>query len=256
MLHTPDRWLSKAGLASRGEVLEWIAEGRLSLGGRPIPPERAVSSPHSTPGKMVLPPFCLDGIRLVPPQPLLLGLNKPRGVLVTRTDPGGRPVIGDLPALRPWINAGFGSIRPLGRLDQASAGLILLTNFPELFSDFLDPSSQTLRTYRVQISPFLKESERTLFFEGRGGEAPGYGRIEVFPERKSLRSEWIHVRLAEGKNREIRNFLAWYGYRVLHLIRTSFGPYQLENLSPGEIIDLTGRAGEAGVRWVAWSGFP
>ena len=256
MMHTPDRWLSKAGLASRGEVLEWIAAGRLSLGGRPVHPDRAIPSPRSTPERMVLPPFCLDGIRLLPPAPLLLGLNKPRGVLVTRSDPGGRRVIGDLVGSSPWGNAVFGSIRPLGRLDQASAGLILLTNFPELFSDFLDPSSQTLRSYRVQISPPLGESERTHFFEGRGGEGPGYGRIEVFPERRSLRSEWIHVRLAEGQNREIRNFLAWYGYRVLHLIRTSFGPYQLGHLSPGAIDDLTERVGEAGVRWVAWSGSP
>lgn len=248
--------MSKAGLASRGEVLEWIAEGRLSLGGRPVDSDKAVPSPRSTREKMILPPFSLDGIRLVPPKPILLGLNKPRGVLVTRNDPGGRRVIGDLVAQSPWSGTGFGAIRPLGRLDQASAGLILLTNFPELFSDFLDPASRTLRSYRVQISPPLRESDRIMFFEGRGGEAPGYGQIEVAPEKRSLRSEWIHVRLSEGKNREIRNFLSWYGYRVIHLIRTSFGPYFLGGLLPGAIEDLTGREEEAGVRWISWAGSP
>ncbi|MDA8111833.1 MAG: pseudouridine synthase [Nitrospiraceae bacterium] len=252
MIHTPDRWLSKAGLASRREVLEWITAGRLTLKARPVVFDRPVSSPGSREECMILPPFFLDGQPLVPPPPLLLALNKPRGILVTRTDPRGRPVIGDLIRASPWGAPGYGSIRPIGRLDQASAGLILLTNFPELFSDFLDPSSRVLRIYRVQISPVLREEHQTLFFSGRAGEAPGYGKIEVFPERRSLRSEWIHVGLSEGRNREIRNFLAWYGYQVLHLIRLSFGPYALGDIPPGTISDISDRSGEAGVRWVTW----
>ncbi|EQD25530.1 MAG: Pseudouridine synthase, partial [Leptospirillum sp. Group IV 'UBA BS'] len=104
-----------------------------------------------------------------------------------------------------------------------------------------------------QVSPPLREREQAAFFSGRGGEAPGYGKIEVFPERRSLRSEWIHVCLTEGKNREIRNFLCWYGYQVLHLIRLSFGPFELGKIAPGEIVDFSGRAGEAGVRWVNWT---
>ncbi|MCL4486395.1 MAG: pseudouridine synthase [Nitrospirae bacterium] len=253
MIHTPERWLSKAGLGSRREVQEWISAGRLTLKGRPVALDRPVPSPGSTPESLILPPFFLDGKPLRPPPPLLLAMNKPRGVLVTRNDPRGRSVIGGIVSASPWGSPRYGSIRPLGRLDQASAGLILLTNFPELFGDFLDPSARVKRTYRVQVSPPLREREQAAFFSGRGGEAPGYGKIEVFPERRSLRSEWIHVCLTEGKNREIRNFLCWYGYQVLHLIRLSFGPFELGKIAPGEIVDFSGRAGEAGVRWVNWT---
>jgi 23S rRNA pseudouridine2605 synthase len=201
---------------------------------------------------MILPPFTLDGVPLHPPPPLLLLANKPRGMLVTRVDPGGRTVIGDLIERTPWGGGNFGSIRPLGRLDRASAGVLLLTNFPELFSDFLDPARMTPRSYRVQIAPGLLDRDRSLFLSGKAGAPLGYGSIDVEEERSGMRTGWIRVGLSEGKNREIRNFLESYGYGVLHLIRISFGPYALSGLAPGEVIDVTDRAGDAGVKWVRW----
>ncbi len=252
MIHTPDRWLSKAGVASRKDVLEWIGAGRLSLSGRLVDPDRAIAAPDCAPGTAILPPFCLDGILLKPPPPLFLLLNKPRGVLVSLRDPQGRPVVGDLLARSSWGQAAFGAVRPLGRLDQASAGLLLLTNYPEIFSDFLEPSAGTLRTYRVQIAPPIRKKDRDLFYSGTAGGPAGYGVIEVTSERRSSKKEWIVVRLAEGRNREIRNFLGWYGYRVLHLIRTSFGPFSLGDLPPGDFLDITDRVGEAGTRWTKW----
>ncbi len=254
MIHTPDRWLSKAGLASRGEVREWIGATRLRLGGRPVRIDQAIPSPGSSPERMILPPFTLDSVPLVPPLPLLLLPNKPRGILVTRLDPQGRSHIGELLRNTPWGTGSRGAIRPLGRLDRASAGLLLLTNFPELFSEFLDPSHKTPRTYRVQITPPLREKDRLLFLAGKAGESLGYGRIGVEEEASNRRTGWLRVGLMEGKNREIRNFLEEYGYRVLHLIRTSFGPFVLSGLPPGQVIDVTGQAGEVGVEWTKWQG--
>lgn len=256
MIHTPDRWLSKAGIASRGEVLGWIRNSRLKLDGRSVRARQPVSSPGSTPRSMILPPFTLDGIRLVPPPPLLLLVNKPRGVLVTNDDPDGRRQIGDLLADTPWANRSFGSIRALGRLDRASAGLILMTNFPELFSSVLDPSSGTLRTYRVQISPFLRERDRQLFLRGEAGHSLGYDRIGVVEERRNSRTGWIRMSLSEGKNREIRNLLSSFGYKVLHLIRISFGPFELLDLPPGGILDVTEEVRNLGVSWIKWNPLP
>jgi 23S rRNA pseudouridine2605 synthase len=201
---------------------------------------------------MILPPFTLDGVLLVPPLPLLLLANKPRGILVTRLDPEGRSHIGELLRNTPWGSGSRGAIRPLGRLDMASAGVLLLTNFPELFSEFLDPSYKTPRSYRVQITPPLREKDRPLFLAGKAGEPLGYGRIGVEEEASNRRTGWLRIGLMEGKNREIRNFLEAYGYRVLHLIRTSFGPFALSGLPPGQVVDVTGRAGEVGVAWTQW----
>lgn len=253
MIHTPDRWLSKAGLASRAEVRKWIEESRLRLDGRLVRPDQAVRSPESTSRLMVLPPFFLDGVAMVPPPPLLLLANKPRGVLVTRSDPQGRNVIGDLLLGTPWDRAEFGSVRPLGRLDRASAGLILLSNFPELFSTFLDPSSKTQRNYRVQIAPSLRAADRPLFLSGEAGKNLGYDRISLREERVSKKTGWINVGLVEGKNREVRNLMESYGYQVRHLIRTAFGPFELSGLAPGMVSDITERAEEAGVQWIEWA---
>ena len=252
MNHTPDRWISKAGLASRQDVRSWIESGRLLLNGRPVTIDRSVSSPESSPLRMVLPPFQLDGRPLTPPPPVLLGFNKPRGVVVTHHDPRGRSTVRDLLLNTPWGSERFGSVRPLGRLDQASAGLLLMTNYPELFSDFLDPESRTPRVYRVQVAPALRERDRDLFYSGRGGEEIGYGPIIVTSESQSLRKEWIRVGLTEGKNREIRTFLRWFGYQVIHLIRLSFGPFELLDLAPGKCMDLTDQAEKIGVRWIEW----
>lgn len=249
MIHTPDRWLSKAGLATRGEVREWIASSRLHLCGAPVRDDQVVPSS----GKNVLPSFMLDGLPLVPPPPVLLMANKPRGMLVSRLDGEDRPLVGSLLAGTPWGGRSFGAIRPLGRLDQASAGLLLLTNFPELFSPFLDPATGTLRTYRVQLRPSLRPEDRDLFLSGKAGAALGYGTIGVVVEKASSRTGWVRVTLAEGKNREVRTLFSEFGYRVLHLIRISFGPFELGNLPPGGLSDLTETVGKIGLSWVRWT---
>ena len=256
--HTPDRWLSKAGLASRGEVLEWVAQGRLTLGAESLRPERPVSSPPlGRPGDVRrLPPFFLDGVLLVPPPPILLCFNKPRGVLVTLSDPEGRPVVEDFLQKTPWSDRSLGRIRPLGRLDAASAGLLLLTNYPEPWSHFLSPEGGVRRRYRVKIRPGLRSEDRTLFLSGKAGEGAGYRRVEVEIEREGPKSSWLLISLVEGKNREIRNVLAFHGYEVLHLIRLAFGPFLLGDLKPGEISCITEEAKKAGVVWERWESAP
>ncbi len=253
--HTPDRWLSKAGLASRSEVLEWIAEGRLTLGTLPLRADRPVASPPfpSSSGNIRrLPPFRLDGVPLVPPPPLLLCFNKPRGVLVTLFDPEGRSVTPDFLRETPWSDPSWGRIRPLGRLDAASAGLLLLTNYPEAWSGFLAPEGAVRRRYRVKIRPSLRPRDRDLFLSGKAGEAAGYKKVEVEIERESPKSTWLHISLVEGKNREIRNVLSCHGYEVLHLIRLAFGPFLLGDIKPGESLCATGEAEKAGIVWERW----
>ena len=253
--HTPDRWLSKAGIASRSEVHGWIAEGRLTCGGVRVRADRPVgvsSVRGADPTLQTLPPFCLDGRPLFPPPPLLLRFNKPRGVLVSLSDTEGRKVISDCLAGTPWGDPSWGRIRPLGRLDAASAGLLLLTNYPERWDRFLAPEAGVRRLYRVKIRPSLSIRDRELFLSGRAGEAAGYRRIGVEEESSKEKSSWLRISLVEGKNREIRNFLAFYGYEVLHLIRQEFGPFLLGELLPGTMADATDEAGKAGVVWGRW----
>jgi len=253
--HTPDRWLSKAGIASRSEVQGWIAEGRLTCAGSRVKADRPLTASPGVgadPSVHYLPPFCLDGRPLLPPPPLLLRFNKPRGVLVSLSDPEGRKVVLDSLGRTPWGDPSWGRIRPLGRLDAASAGLLLLTNYPEHWDRFLAPESGVRRLYRVKIRPALLLKDRELFLSGRAGEAAGYRGIGVEEESAGEKSSWLRISLVEGKNREIRNFLAFYGYAVLHLIRLEFGPFLLGDLPPGEMAEATGEAGKAGVVWGRW----
>ena len=173
--HTPDSWLSKAGLASRGEVLEWVAQGRLTLGAESLRPERPVSSPPlGRPGDVRrLPPFFLDGVLLVPPPPILLCFNKPRGVLVTLSDPEGRPVVEDFLQKTPWSDRSFGRIRPLGRLDAASAGLLLLTNYPEPWSHFLSPEGGGQTAISCEDSSGTQVGGPDAFLVGKGRRGGG-----------------------------------------------------------------------------------
>lgn len=259
--HTPERWLSKAGLASRREVLEWIAEGRLTLGTRPVRDDRPVAAPSSPSDSgqiRRIPPFRLDGVPLVPPPPLLLKFNKPRGVVVTFSDPEGRPVAHDFLRGTPWSDSSWGRIRPLGRLDVASSGLLLLTNYPEPWSGFLAPEGGIRRHYRVKIRPALRARDREPFLSGNAGKGAGYDSVTVEIERESPKSTWLHFTLVEGKNREIRNVLSYHGYEVFHLIRLAFGPFHLGEMKPGEIVCATSEAEKAGIVWERWesSGSP
>jgi 23S rRNA pseudouridine2605 synthase len=159
-------------------------------------------------------------------------LHKPRTYLVTRCDDRGRPTIYDLLPVDDWL-------APIGRLDQASSGLLLLSNDPAWGQQILDPERHLRKRYHVQIRPSLA-TER-LAFLAAGPELAGvrYRPMEIRELRCGGKTQWLEFVLQEGKNRQIRRLLESQGCEVLRLIRVAIGPLLLGDLRAGQWRELT-----------------
>ena len=214
------RAISKLGIASRRQAIEAILAGRVTVGGRvvtlpghPVNPERAR--------------IAIDGEATGQTAWRTILFNKPRGVVTTRRDPEGRKTIYDvLGDLGGWI-------APVGRLDAATSGLLLLTNDTKLADWLMDPRNAVVRAYRVTVRGCVSQDERLRLEKGivdRGQTL----RAELVTIRKaSARETHLIVRLTEGKNREIRRMFAATGHDVTALARVAIGALELGQLVPG-----------------------
>jgi 23S rRNA pseudouridine2605 synthase len=160
--------------------------------------------------------------------PRLWKCYKPRGCLVTRHDPFGRPTIYDI------FSDIFSSTRLvyIGRLDFDSEGLLLLTNTPQIAHMLESPVHQWKRTYRVELQGHISweiclRMQQPITYEG-----VTYPGCDVKKDGKTATSTWIRLTLTEGKKREIRNRLAYLGCKVLRLIRVEFAGIGLDLLRP------------------------
>jgi 23S rRNA pseudouridine2605 synthase len=209
--------IARSGLCSRRDAERLIAAGRVAVDGLVLAsPAVTVTEANAV---------TVDGEPLPAlEQPRLFRYHKPAGVLTAARDPEGRPTIYDrLPEDLPRL-------MPIGRLDMASEGLLLLTNDGALKRRLELPATGWLRRYRVRVHGRVDEA-RLKALEG-GIEIDGfrYGPIQARLDRVQGSNAWLTVALREGKNREIRRVLEHFGWRVGRLIRLSFGPFQLGNL--------------------------
>jgi 23S rRNA pseudouridine2605 synthase len=177
----------------------------------------------------------VDGQPLgAPSRPLYFLLHKPVGVVSTLKDPQGRPTVRDL--LRGVPERVF----PVGRLDYASSGLLLLTNDGELTERLLHPRYQLPRTYHAELSGVptpaaLQALRQGVRLEDGIVSAPATVRILRVRETKA----WLELTLHEGRNREVRRMCAAVGYSVEKLLRVRFGPLVLNGLPVGAYRPLT-----------------
>ncbi len=130
---------------------------------------------------------------------------------------------------------------PVGRLDFASEGLLLLTNDGALKRRLELPATGWLRRYRVRVHGEVDEARLASLKKGITLDGFSYGPIEAGLDRLQGSNAWLSVALREGKNREIRRVLEHFGWPVTRLIRVSFGPFQLGRLRPGEVEEVTGK---------------
>jgi 23S rRNA pseudouridine2605 synthase len=220
------RFLAATGLGSRRKCEEYIVAGRVSIDGQVVRDFGTRVEPSRQEVRV-------DGelVRRDPPRYFLL--NKPRGYLCTNSDPAGRPRAIDL------VPAGKLRLFTVGRLDEGSEGLILLTNDGELAHRLAHPRFQVPRTYGVQVagrpSPqaFAALKEGMYFHEGR---------FHVHWVRRvgtKGNSTFLEVGLSHGQNREIRRLFARVGHKVMRLRRVAFGPLRLGRLGEGHCRPLT-----------------
>jgi 23S rRNA pseudouridine2605 synthase len=160
-------------------------------------------------------------------------LNKPRGVVTTASDEKGRETVYD------YMGEGRGWLAPVGRLDKASEGLLLLTNDSEWAARVLDPAGHVAKTYHVQIAALADE---VLLQTLRRGVRDGGDllRVQLVRElRRGKRNSWLEIVLHEGKNRQIRRMLGTLGVEVSRLVRVAIGGLTLGDLAKGSCRELT-----------------
>ena len=225
------------GYCSRSQAAVLIRAGRVTLNERIVrDPERPTRMPHDR--------IEVDGSPLDKQPAIYLIMSKPRGVVTTASDEKDRKTVYDLldPGL-PWVG-------PVGRLDKASEGLLLLTNDSEWAAKITEPASHLDKKYHVQVDCVAgddllarinrgcaSDSVAGNFLEGDTSEPLRAKAARLL--RHGDKNSWLEITLDEGKNRQIRCLLETQGIRVLRLVRVSIGPLELGDLKKGSVRRLT-----------------
>lgn len=235
--------IARSGLASRRDAEAMVVAGRVKVNGN------LLSSPaFNVSSKDVI---LVDGERLPERERTRLFLfHKPSGTMTTNRDPEGRKTIFDV------LPKGLPRLMTIGRLDFTTEGLLLMTNDGGLARVLELPSTGWLRRYRVRVHGTVDPAALKGLKDGIAVDGVLYGAIDAELERQQGSNAWLLVSLREGKNREIKNVLGALGLEVARLIRISYGPFQLGNLGPGEIMELKGRTlrDQLGERLIAEAG--
>ena len=217
---TVDRLLSKRGIASRGTSQEWIRAGRVRINGRVI----------RDPATWVLWPkdaVSIDDRPIQDSVKRFILFHKPKGVITTHSDEKGRKTIFDV------LPTDLGYLHAVGRLDQATSGLLLLTNDSALSSALTDPVHKVMRTYLVSVRGEFTEAQASEAVAGvvDGDECFQCHTVKI--QKSSGRESHLEAVLTQGKNREIRRLFQALGHEVTRLRRIQYGPFKLEDLPSG-----------------------
>ncbi len=225
--HGVARVLSKAGLCSRTQAAAWVREGRVAVNGR------VVRDPEA-PVRAGVDRVAVDGRDLAAAQRVYLALNKPRGLVTTASDEKGRDTV-----YACFADAGLPWLAPVGRLDQASEGLLLMSNDPAWAAAITDPDTGPDKTYRVQVDAIPDAALLARLVAGVLDDGEPLAARSATLLRSGTRNAWLEIVLDEGRNRQIRRLLSAQGLGVLRLVRVSIGALALGELAKGQWRHLT-----------------
>ena len=221
------RALSKLGFCSRSQAWKLIQAGHVRVNGTPRrDPEFRVDRQRDR--------IEVDGQPVRGEAKVYLMLNKPRGLVTTAADEQGRDTV-----FACLAGKGLPFVAPVGRLDKASEGLLLLTNDTVWAAQITAPETHLDKTYHVQVDcvadePLVRRIQAGTTMDGEFLSAKSARVL-----REGTRHSWLEIVLDEGRNRHIRRLLAALGVNVLRLVRVAIGPLPLGNLPKGEFRRLT-----------------
>ena len=217
--------IARAGLCSRRAAERLIAAGRVAVDGVILESPAVTVGPDNR--------VTVNGEALpAPAPPRLFRYHKPAGLVTTARDPQGRPTVFDR------LPAGLPRLMPVGRLDLASEGLLLLTNDGALKRRLELPATGWTRRYRVRAFGRVRPERLAELAKGVRIEDTRYGPIAAHLDSQQGANAWLTMSLAEGKNREVRRVCEHLGLKVNRLIRVAYGPFQLGKLAPGAVAEV------------------
>jgi 23S rRNA pseudouridine2605 synthase len=226
------RALSKLGYCSRSRASELIHSGRVRLNG-------TIRQDPETPVTLGRDRVLVDERSIEQAETIYLMMNKPRGLVTTASDEKGRETVYSILPRPPGESLPW--LAPVGRLDKASEGLLLLTNDSEWGARVAAPETHLEKTYHVQINALADKKLVESLVSGVGvgsGEPLRARQARVL--RTGEKNCWLEIILDEGKNRQVRRMLSALGVDVLRLIRVAIGPLKLGDVSKGAFRVLSG----------------
>jgi 23S rRNA pseudouridine2605 synthase len=215
------------GYCSRSRAEEAIRAGRVRVNG-------AVRRNVQAPVHLGKDRVEIDGREIKKAEKIYLMLNKPRGIVTTASDERGRETIYSF--LQKYKDGPLNWVAPVGRLDRASEGLLLITNDSEWAAKITAPETHVEKTYHVQIAELATPAMIEKLQHGftvKDGEFLRVKSASVI--RSGERNCWVEIVLDEGRNRHIRRMFETIGVAVLRLIRVAIGTLQLGDLAKGEV---------------------
>jgi len=225
-LKTLERILSKAGLGSRTDARKWIGAGRVRVNGRLIQtPDHWVDLDRDR--------VTLDGKPVQAQERRYILLYKPKRYITSYGDPEHRPTVYDLITdLGIWLV-------PVGRLDQDSSGLLMMTNDTQFAERVMNPEFKVSKRYLIKCSTVLTDAQLDRLRNGVELNDGPTSPATVRRIRDSGKYSHIEIAITEGRNRQVRRMIEAIGSKVLKLVRTAIGPIEIGGLEIGKYRDLT-----------------
>lgn len=213
--------IARSGLTSRRAAEELITAGRVRVNGRIATELGAKADPRKD-------RIEVDGTRLVAEPPVYIVLHKPRNVVSTMNDPEGRPTVAD------YVRDVGTRVYPIGRLDFATSGVLLMTNDGDFSHAMLHPRGGVPKTYIVKVHGVMDDEDATVWRKGVELEDGKTLPADVHILRLEGDKTWLEVTLREGRNQQIRRMGEATRFPVMRLARMSFAGVTSEGLLPGK----------------------
>jgi len=217
-----NKFVALASGLSRRKADELIARGTITVNDQPAKPGEDISDSDTVKlGSRIL---------SLPETTTTIMLNKPVGYVVSRDGQGSKTIYELLPAT-------YSDLKPVGRLDKDSSGLLLLTNDGSLAHNLTHPSKQKTKVYEITLDKPLQPLHHQMINDHGIQLEDGRSKLQLARQTEHNDTVWV-VTMHEGRNRQIRRTFQALGYRVIKLNRTQFGSYQLGILQSGSFLDL------------------
>ena len=222
------KYIADCGITSRRKAEDLIVKGRVKINGTTVTLLGTKIDPEKD---TVLVDGSLADHRSV--QKLYILLHKPRGFVTTVSDPQGRDTVMDL------IREVSERVYPVGRLDYLSEGLLLMTNDGEVANTIMHPRHEVFKVYEVKIFGVLDPQMLYKLREGVTVEGELLKPLSVRPLKQLDNKTWVEIRLAEGKNREIRKICEALDITIDKLRRVAIGNLTINGIAPGRYVYLS-----------------